>query len=188
MIKAKEISVRNIVILVVVSFAVTVGYYLSRPHFVTTKSIPVFVGEEVTVRKATESTIGVEKVFRAEGALKAKKVAFAKASMAKGVVAPLPTPKVTAPLPIIPPSVTFKVLPTYPVSALERGLEGTVILSIYVGLNGQPERIETKVSSGVQELDEVAIGAVSQWRFSPATQGGQAIASWYEIPVRFEVK
>lgn len=187
MIKAKEISVRNFVILVVVSFAVTVGYYLSRPHSVTTKSIPVFVGEEVTVRKAAESTIVVEKVFRAERALKAKKVAFAKASMAKGV-APLPTPKVTAPLPIIPPSVTFKVLPSYPVSALEKGLEGTILLSIYVGLNGQPERIEAKVSSGVQELDEAAIGAVSQWRFSPATQGGQAIASWYEIPVRFEVK
>jgi protein TonB len=89
------------------------------------------------------------------------------------------------PLPILPPVLMYKVLPQYPVSALTKGIEGVTLLSVYVGLSGQPEQVQVKSSSGDQALDAAAQQAVAQWRFSPATQGGAALSSWYDVPVRF---
>lgn len=91
------------------------------------------------------------------------------------------------PLPIVPPGVVQKVFPQYPSSALSDSIEGVTLLSVYVGLGGQPEQVQIKVPSGCPELDASAVAAVSQWRFSPATQGGTSLASWYEVPVRFVI-
>ena len=84
--------------------------------------------------------------------------------------------------------VALKVLPVYPASALEKNLSGTVLLAVYVGMNGQPEKIETRSTSGIAELDEAARTAVAQWKFAPATQGGMALISWFEVPVRFAIR
>jgi len=174
MFKAKEASLRNIVPLLVVSLAVSAVFYLSRPQ-TRTSSIPIFMGEEVTVKKAVEGIRGVEMATEGVKAAPVVKAAPAPATQA-------------APLPIVPPSVTVRVLPAYPASSLANGTEGVVLLSAYVGLTGQPEKIETKTSSGISELDEAAMKAVSQWQFSPASQGGAALASWFEVPVRFVIK
>jgi len=168
MIKAKEISVKNIAVFLVLAFAMSAGYYLARPRVTTTRSVPVFIGEEVVINNAVAFKTATTRAAKAE-------------------VAPVP-PKAAMPLPIIPPAVVFKVMPSYPAAALEKGLSGMVLLSVYVGLKGSPEKVETKASSGVPVLDDSAIKAVSQWTFNPATQGGAALPCWYEIPIRFEVK
>jgi protein TonB len=165
----KELTVRNTAPLLILVMALTVGIYLAKPQ-IGTKTAPIFYGEEVTVRTAAEPVVLV----------KAQPVAQATA-------APAPVSP-ALPLPIIPPAITFKVLPEYPLAALEQGAQGTVLLAAYVGLNGQAEKIETKLSSGNKELDAAATAAVSQWTFSPAAQGGSALASWFEVPVRFELK
>jgi len=170
MLKAKEVSVKNVAVFLAVSFIVSAGYFISRQQTGVSRSIPVFYGEEITVQK------GVVVV----PALAAEKAAVT----AKVQAAPMPAPN-AAPLPIIPPAITFKVLPAYPFSALRKGLEGTVVLSAYIGSGGQPEKVEVRTSSGVAEMDQSAVKAVSQWRFSPAAQGGMALASWFEVPVRF---
>jgi protein TonB len=171
MIKAKEVSIKNIVVFLAFSFVVSAGYFIARPRLTTAVNTPVFIGEEVVVQRGVKAVTAVRT-----------------GSAVKVVTAPVVPPKVAAPLPIIPPAVTFKVLPEYPASALEKSLEGMVVLSVYVGLNGQPEKIETKVSSGIAGMDGSAAKAVSQWRFNPASQGGTAIASWFEIPVRFVIR
>jgi len=165
MIKAKEILLMNISVFLLFSMAVSAGYFISRTQVAPARSVPMFMGDEVVVQKAATA-----------------------ANTEKANALPAPQPKLIAPLPIVPPAVTYKILPEYPVSALEKGLSGTVVLSVFVGLNGQPEKIDTRVSSGIEELDRSAVQAVAQWKFAPAAQGGQAIASWLEIPVRFEVK
>lgn len=177
MIKAKEISVKNVALFLVFSFAVSASYFVSRGNS-PAGNVPVFMGEEVIVKKSVVNAIPL---VRPVTLAKAEKVA----NPAKIASAPIPNSPV--PLPIIPPTITNKVLPVYPVSALEKGITGGIVLSAYVNLNGAPEKIETKTSSGVKELDDAAIKAVSQWRFSPATQAGAALASWYEIPVKFEL-
>lgn len=105
----------------------------------------------------------------------------------KTLAKPAPTPASAAPLPIVPPSITSRILPVYPASAIEKNLAGTILLSAYVGSSGLAEKVEAKTSSGVRELDEAALTAVSQWKFTSAAQGGSALASWLEIPVSFKL-
>ncbi len=165
----------------ILTAAVAVSYIISRPAgLVRENSMPIFMGEEVVIHKAVkgEAAAKVNKAVKAESAVKA----------VKAEAVPAPQPKVVAPLPIFPPRISFRVLPEYPVSALEQELEGMVILSAYVGLAGEPEMVKVKSSSGFAELDESAQTAVSQWKFAPATQGGQAIASWFEVPIRFVLR
>lgn len=162
--KTKTVSLVAIGMIFVV--AVAVSYLMSRPAwFVQERSMPIFMGEEIVINKTTSV-----------------------ARTAKAVSLPVPQPKVATPLPIFPPRISFRVLPNYPATALEQGLEGTTILSIYVGMAGDPEKIEIKSSSSVSELDQSALTAVSQWKFEPASQSGKAIASWFELPVRFKIK
>jgi len=158
--------------------AVAVSYLISRPGlFVGQRKMPIFMGEELIVKKAVEGVGGVRMASKAE----VNKVI-------KAASVPAPQPKVATPLPIFPPRISYSVLPNYPASALEQGLGGIAILSIYVGLTGDPEKIEVKSSSGIAELDESAVTAVSQWKFIAASQGGRTLASWFELPIRFEVR
>jgi len=146
--------------------AVAVSYLMAKPSlFVQKREMPLFIGQEVIVSK----------------------VVPAKASAIEAVkVIPAPIPKAVTPLPIFPPTISYSVLPAYPAVALEKGLEGSVLLSVYVGLNGAAERVEVKSSSGA-EFHKSALAAVSQWTFNPASQGGSAMASWFEVPVRFSI-
>jgi protein TonB len=174
---ARSLSLISIGMILVT--AVTVSYLISKPIVsVQERSLPVFMGEEVAVQRAVEGVRSVKTVKKAERVVKSQKV----------VSQPVPQPKIAAPLPILPPRISYRVLPEYPVTALEQGLAGTVLLSIYVGMGGAAEQVKVKSSSGVAELDAAALQAASQWKFSPASQGGQALASWFELPLRFEVK
>jgi TonB family protein len=170
MFKAKEVSLQNVAVYLMLSLVAAAGVVMFRPYQIASRSAPVFMGEEVTVKQAVKPA--VVSVVRASTAVKA---------------VPLPQPK-AAPLPLIPPSIAASLLPVYPAKALADGTEGLVLLSVYVGLTGQPEKIETKTSSGCPELDSSAAQAVSQWKFFSATQGGSAISSWFEIPVRFVIR
>lgn len=178
MIQAKAVSVRNVAIYLVLSVMVAAGYFVARPHQVVSSTAPVFMGEEITVQPTAKAAPVV-----------AAKPAARSVVLEPTVVKVVPVPQSNIlPLPIVPPSIAASVLPVYPAQALGNGTEGLVLLSVYVGLTGQPERIETKTSSGYPELDESAAKAVSQWKFLPATQGGAAIASRFEVPVRFVIK
>jgi TonB family protein len=179
MFKAKEVSLQNIAVYLTLSLVAAAGVVMFRPHQIVSQSAPIFMGEEVTVSKTVALTPAVSLA-------KPATVSMAKDSTVVKVV-PAPQPQ-AVPLPIVPPSIASSVLPVYPAKALADGTEGLVLLSVYVGLTGQPEKIETKTSSGYTELDAAAAQAVAQWKFFSATQGGAALGSWFEIPVRFVIK
>lgn len=156
--------------LVSVSFvmlAVVAGsYFIAQHRTVANSSSLVFTGEEIFVSSTAKTAVQ---------------------TASKAVSAPAPMPVSAAPLPIFPPKVIYSILPQYPASALSQGLEGTTLLSVYVGMNGAAEKVEVKTSSGLAALDEAAAKAVAQWKFNPATQGSAPIASCFEVPVRFVV-
>lgn len=179
MIQAKEAAIRNVTIYLTLALLLSAGYMTLNHHKAVSSNVPIFMGEEVTVHKTATMTPAISLT---------KPLAVSRAKDAAVVrVVPVPQPKVV-PLPIVPPSIAASVLPVYPAKALADGREGLVLLSVYIGLTGQPEEIETKTSSGYPELDSAATQAVAQWKFFSATQGGQALASWFEIPVRFVIK
>ncbi len=149
---------------VILIAAVIVSFFAVRTSVLQPKrALPVFMGQEIAVHKTVR-------------AVPARTAA---------AVQPAPQPKIAQALPIVPPKVTFRVLPQYPEGALVAGLQGTALVSVQVGLNGAASDIQVKSTSGAAELDKAAIASVAQWKFSPATQGGQAMASRFEIPVRF---
>ncbi len=77
--------------------------------------------------------------------------------------------------------------PVYPVEARRRREEGVVVLAVQVNREGFPNRIQIVQSSRFQMLDEAAIRAVNQWRFTPARLGKLAVASQIQVPIRFKL-
>ena len=73
----------------------------------------------------------------------------------------------------------------HPVALRERGIEGAVVLRVKVDVQGRPADVQVLTGSGWRLFDEAALQQVRACRFIPATQGGQAIDSWVEFPVRF---
>lgn len=78
--------------------------------------------------------------------------------------------------------------PPYPGDALRRGLQGTVWLLVSVDEAGRPVSVAINRSSGHRVLDNAARQQVlRRWRFQPAVQGGQAVASQGLVPVAFRL-
>lgn len=73
----------------------------------------------------------------------------------------------------------------HPAALRERGIEGAVLLRVLVDAQGRPADVQVANGSGWRLFDEAALQQVRACRFVPATQGGQAIDSWVEFPVRF---
>lgn len=77
--------------------------------------------------------------------------------------------------------------PPYPALARRRRQEGLVLLWLTVGSDGQPRNVTVKQSSGHPLLDEAALHAVTNWKFTPAHIREKAVESEIEIPVRFQL-
>ena len=78
--------------------------------------------------------------------------------------------------------------PPYPQEARERGYQGEVLLRVEVLSNGRVGQIEVKRSSGHEILDQSAFTTVKQWKFLPARRGEDAISSWVNIPIKFQLQ
>ncbi|KRD34196.1 hypothetical protein ASE35_10740 [Lysobacter sp. Root916] len=72
--------------------------------------------------------------------------------------------------------------PPYPKG---RKVNGRVLLEIQVGSDGGAQQVRLAQSSGDAELDASTVEAARKWRFQPATQNGQPVASWVQVPVDF---
>ncbi len=93
----------------------------------------------------------------------------------------------TIPPVISPPSISKKVEPNYSEEARKAKFEGTVVLSLVVDEQGLPQNIKVSRSLGLG-LDEKAIEAVEQWRFTPGTKDGKPVPVIVTINVNFKLK
>ena len=73
----------------------------------------------------------------------------------------------------------------YPEAARRQGLQGTVVLLVYVSSGGQVMDIDVNVSSGYKELDQAAVDAVWSWVFQPEQRNGESVMSVETIPIKF---
>ncbi len=76
--------------------------------------------------------------------------------------------------------------PQYTPEALQAGLEGTVLVSLVVDEEGQPQNVRVVRGLGMG-LDEKAIEAVSGWRFKPGVSGGLPAAWPLTVGVTFRL-
>ena len=77
--------------------------------------------------------------------------------------------------------------PVYPLASRRRREEGVVVLAVQLDREGVPGRIQIMQSSKFQMLDEAAVRAVNQWRFTPARLGRVAVTSQIQVPIRFKL-
>ncbi|HML89150.1 MAG TPA: energy transducer TonB [Methylomusa anaerophila] len=84
-------------------------------------------------------------------------------------------------------SVLHKVSPGYPSAARKEGWEGAVIVRVLIDVDGSAKTVTVRQSSGYDIFDDTAVRAVAKWRFSPATQGGNPVASFYDVKVTFRL-
>jgi periplasmic protein TonB len=88
---------------------------------------------------------------------------------------------------IEPPSLLREVKPDYTEEARRRNTEGDVVLEIVVRSNGTVG--EVRVLQGLGHgLDQRAIDAVRQWRFSPAKRLGRPVDVLVEVSVEFRLR
>ncbi|MGL5107119.1 MAG: energy transducer TonB [Plesiomonas shigelloides] len=82
----------------------------------------------------------------------------------------------------IPPSA-----PEYPKASRMRRQEGTVLLEVKLGTQGEQLQVVLLKSSGFPLLDRSALKAVKGWQFLPQEINGKGVNPVVRIPVRFEL-
>ena len=87
-----------------------------------------------------------------------------------------------------PPSALSSIRPKYPLFAMNAGIEGKVIVQVFVDKNGRVT--ETSIMKGVPHsgLNGAAIKAIKSTKFKPAKQKGKAVGVWISIPIIFRLK
>ena len=87
-----------------------------------------------------------------------------------------------------PPVPLRPIRPKYPEIAQEAGIEGTVVVQVFVDDKGRVK--ETVILKGIPNtgLDEAATQAIRSVRFRPAKQRERAVGVWISIPVNFRLK
>jgi len=78
--------------------------------------------------------------------------------------------------------------PIYPIAAMVAGIEGTVIVQVFVDKNG--DVTETSIMKGIPHsgLNGAAVKAIKSTKFKPATQNGEPIGVWITIPLVFKLE
>ncbi len=86
-----------------------------------------------------------------------------------------------------PPAVIKRVEPTYPELARKAGIEGKVIVKVWIDKNGKVKEVVV-LKSGVEMLNDAAIAAAKQWEFTPAMMKLGPVDVWSTLTFNFRLK
>lgn len=87
-----------------------------------------------------------------------------------------------------PPEVISRRAPVYPPRALDREIEGEVVLRILVDSSGIVRQVLVLSSRPPGTFDQAAQDAVWHWRYTPAVYQGRTVGSWYRQRVLFQLR
>jgi len=85
------------------------------------------------------------------------------------------------------PVCTYQPRPDYPAMAAQAGVEGTVTLWVYVASSGSVSDVRLYNSSGVNSLDDAAMSAAWNTRWTPAQNNGIPVGVWTTLTVNFNL-
>ena len=87
---------------------------------------------------------------------------------------------------IQPPTKIHDVMPVYPPLAQSVGQRGIVIIEATIGVDGSV--VDARVLRSVPLLDEAALQAVRQWRYTPTRLNGAPVAVIMTVTVNFQLR
>ena len=148
---------------------------LEAPEGVTTEPVrpPTDVGLESPDSTVTNAVIGAGN------------------SGIAGITPPPPPPPVVARPPvrvggsITAPTKVHDVAPVYPRMAIEARIQGVVIIQATIGVDGRV--VDADVLRPVPFLDQPALEAVRQWRYTPTQLIGEPVAVIMTVTVSFKL-
>jgi len=80
-------------------------------------------------------------------------------------------------------------IPPYPAISVRMNQQGTVLLKVTIGTDGNVIDATVQTSSGFDSLDNAAIAWVkSHWKWEPPTQNGQPMSVSTLVAVKFDLK
>lgn len=85
------------------------------------------------------------------------------------------------------PVIVHEERPVYPDIARESGVEGDVVLLVYIDPQGKVRNAVVQASPGLPALDEAAKKAAMKCTFKPAKQQGVPVGVWYSIVMQFRI-
>jgi TonB family protein len=111
--------------------------------------------------------------------------------LGKDAPPPAPRPTVyrvggTAQNQVAPPHVESKIEPQYSEEARKHKLQGSILLSLVVDATGTPTQIAVLRPLGMG-LDEKAIEAISQWKFTPGQKNGAPVPVFSQVEMTFHL-
>ncbi len=83
------------------------------------------------------------------------------------------------------PVCTYKPMPDYPEMAKQAEIEGTVTVWLYIKADGTVADVQLYNSSGVGSLDQAAMSAAWNTRWTPARNNGIPVGVWTSITYNF---
>lgn len=86
------------------------------------------------------------------------------------------------------PAVTARIPPTYPFLARRRGVEGAVQVRFLVTKEGRVQHLEIIKAQPQGVFEEAVLSSVRRWRFRPGVKDSQAVDTWVETTIRFELE
>jgi protein TonB len=78
--------------------------------------------------------------------------------------------------------------PAYPAISRRLGEQGRVVVRVWIGVDGGPQKAEIQSGSGYDRLDRVALQTVMGWRFVPGRRGDVPEAMWVSVPIQFQLE
>ena len=85
-----------------------------------------------------------------------------------------------------PPRPKFQARPQYPRELRQAGISGQVVVDFIVDKDGNV-RNAYAVNSTQKEFEASAVGAVSQWKFSPGRKDGRDVNTHKQVPIVFSL-
>ena len=77
--------------------------------------------------------------------------------------------------------------PDFPVGLLQREIEGSAKVKVLIGIDGRVRQVIVLSASDAEFGRVTEKKALSSWRFTPATRGGEPIEDWQILSVRFDI-
>ena len=78
--------------------------------------------------------------------------------------------------------------PVYPETSRAAQFSGSVQMRVQLDAEGVPTTVEVRSTTGVPELDDVAVAAVREWRFWPRLQAGRPVPSEVIVPLTYRLR
>jgi len=88
---------------------------------------------------------------------------------------------------VAPEVIEYTTPPLYSDEAVKRGIEGIVRVEVRVGIDGRPRNLRIVKGLGFG-LDENALLAVREWKFTPGRRSGKAEETIREVSVEFSLR